>query len=146
MDYQEYEEKGRAKFERNCSLPHKFTKGEYDSYDVSTTGHANTFNIEIKDREIKFEKYADDGFWLEKTKFDALMKAFRKTGSLPIYLNYFQEGIGIFWDLSKIEPERIKWKKILATEKTANGTYGKTKVKKTVVFLFPKEGRKFRYE
>ena len=145
MTYEEHEERGREKFERNCKLPHTFTN-QSDKWDVSTTGHDNTFNIEIKDRDIPYTKYAEEGYWLEKIKYDALMQAFSKTGSLPIYLNYFQDNIGIYWKLSALDTTKIKWVQRYATKSTAEGTYGAERVLKTVMFLLPDDGRKFKYE
>lgn len=137
-----YELSGRMKYEANTTLPHQFTEQQYDPWDVSSTGHGHTFNIEIKDRDIEYTKYESEGYWLEKTKYDALMEAYRTTGSIPIYLNFFRGGIGFYWDLREIKPT---WVSRLATKSTADGSYGEEKVWKTVTFVFPKDGNKIRY-
>ena len=146
MNFSEHEQKGRDKYERNCTIPHEYTKGKYAPWDVSATSDTSTFNIEIKDRDISYLKYASVGFWFEKTKYDPLMEAYRLTGSKPIFLVYLQDGIGIWWDLSELDSSKIKWEKRWATKTTANGTYGQEKEEKTVMFLFPKYGHKFNYE
>lgn len=142
MTFQGYEDKGRQKFEGICHKPHEYTKGMYDKWDVSVTADTDTFNLELKDRDIPFEKYAHKGFLLERIKFDALLAAYRETGSKPIYMNFFQEGVGMWWNLLEVEPV---WKVILCTDTTADGTYGNKKVDKEVVLLSTESGRKFRY-
>lgn len=143
LDFQEHEDKGRAKYARNATIAYEFMQPKFANWDVSSTGYGKTFNIEIKDRDIDIDKYANEGYWLEKTKYDALMQAYRETGSLPIYLNFFKNNIGFYWNLLKIQP---KWVWRLATETTADGTYGQNKVWKLVTFVFPKEGKRFKYE
>ena len=88
-NFSDCELSGREKYERNTHLPHEFM-GQNDPWDVSSSGYIETYNIEIKDRDILYTKYARQGYWLEKFKYDALMAAYQETGSIPIYLN-FQE-------------------------------------------------------
>ena len=132
---------GREKYERNTHLPHEFM-GQNDPWDVSSSAILETYNIEIKDRDILYTKYARQGYWLEKLKYDALMAAYQETGSIPIYLNFFKNNIGYYWDLRNAEPKWV-WKE--ATKTTANGTYGEEKAWKLVTFLYPIEGRRFKY-
>ena len=132
---------GREKYERNTHLPHEFM-GQNDPWDVSSSAILETYNIEIKDRDILYTKYARQGYWLEKFKYDALMAAYIETGSIPIYLNFFRNNVGYYWDLRNAEPKWV-WKE--ATKTTANGTYGEEKVWKLVTFLYPIEGRRFKY-
>lgn len=146
LGFQEHEDKGRAKYARNATIAYEFMQPKCAKWDVSATGHGKTFNIEIKDRDIDIDKYANEGYWLEKTKYDALMQAYRETGSLPIYLNYFLNNEGIYWNLLRLDPTQIKWRRRYATKTTADGTYGEKKVLKTVVFLFPYQGNRFQYE
>lgn len=142
-DFGDYEMSGRKKYEANTTTPHRFTENEFDYWDVSSTSNTKTFNIEIKDRDIEYTKYESDGYWLEKTKYTALMEAYTLTGSIPIYLNFFKNNIAFYWDLRKIEPV---WVSRAATKNTANGTYGKEKVMKTVTFVYPKDGIKIKYK
>lgn len=119
----------------------------YWNWDMSGTGRTDntrTYNFEIKDRDIQYALYASKGFILEYTKYDALMKAHRKTGSLPYYLNFFQDGIGMSWNLLKLKEHRWFWK--WCTETTADGTYGEKKVLKYVTYVFPDEGKQFIYD
>ena len=132
---------GREKYERNTHLPHEFM-GQNHPWDVSSSAILETYNIEIKDRDILYTKYARQGYWLEKLKYDALMAAYIETGSIPIYLNFFRNNIGYYWDLRNAEPKWV-WKE--ATKTTANGTYGEEKAWKLVTFLYPIEGRRFKY-
>lgn len=142
-DFSDCELSGRLKYERNTRLPHEFTPRQYDAWDVSSTGHGETYNIEIKDRDIEYSKYAKEGYWLEKVKYDALMAAYAETGSIPIYLNFFKNNVGYYWDLRRTDPKWV-WKQ--ATKTTADGTYGEERVSKQVTFLLPIDGRRFRYE
>lgn len=141
--FSESELSGREKYRRNANNPYEFTEDPYAPWDVSSTGKVHTYNTEIKDRDIPYTKYEKEGYWLEKIKYDALIKAYKETGSLPIYLNYFQDGIGFWWNLLNVQPE---WEWRWATDTTANGTYGQKKVKKLVTFVFPKDGKQFNYE
>lgn len=143
MNFSEHEDKGREKFKRNCKHAYQFTPNKFDKWDASTTGEGKTFNIEIKDRDIPYEKYEADGFLLEKIKYDALIAAYKQTGSIPIYLNFFQANTGFWWDLRGINPT---WEKRWCTSTTADDTYGEKKELKDVTFVYPSEGRKFRYE
>lgn len=140
-DFTESELSGREKYERNTHLPHEFM-GQNHPWDVSSSAILETYNIEIKDRDILYTKYARQGYWLEKYKYDALMAAYQETGSIPIYLNFFKNNIGYYWDLRNAEPKWV-WKE--ATKTTANGTYGEEKTWKRVTFLYPIEGRRFKY-
>ena len=141
LDFQEHEDKGRAKYARNATIAYEFMRPKFSNWDVSSTGHGKTFNIEIKDRDIEYTKYPN--YWLEKIKYDALVGAYKETGSLPIYLNFFKNNIGFYWNLLKIQP---KWVWRLATETTADGTYGQNKVWKLVTFVYTEEGKRFSYE
>lgn len=145
LGFSEHEQTGREKFKKNISkgFKYEFTEDPYAKWDVSTTGRGHTYNVEIKDRDILFTKYLAEGYMLEKIKYDALMEAYEQTGSIPIYLNYFQEGVGFTWNLTKVNPV---WRKAWCTETTADGTYGQKKVLKTVTYLFPKDGTRFNYE
>ena len=112
------------------------------SFTADTKNRKNlTANVEIKDRDIEYTKYPD--YWLEKIKYDALIAAYKETGSLPIYLNFFRNNIGFYWNLLRIKPNWV-WRQ--ATETTADGTYGQKKVWKLVTFVYPKEGKRFIYE
>lgn len=142
LTFEEHEDKGRGKFARNCTIAYEFNRDKYGFCDVSTTGHGKTFNIELKDRDIEYNKYPD--YWLEKIKYDALIAAYMETGSLPIYLNFFRNNIGFYWNLLKLKEPKWVWRQATAT--TADGTYGKEKVWKQVTFVTPEQGRKFKYE
>lgn len=132
---------GRLKYERNTKLEHKFTD-IHEKWDVSSSGYGHTYNIEIKDRDIPYTLYEHFGYILEKIKYDALMAAYEETGSIPIYLNFFQNNIGYYWDLRDLKPV---WQKKWCTSTTAEGTYGDKREWKDVVLVYPNEGKQFRY-
>lgn len=143
MTYQEYENKGRKKLAGYIEWPLEFQTDIFAHYDASYTSDTHTFNAEVKDRDIPFEKYAAYGFMLEKIKYDALMAAYSETGSIPTYWNFFQQGIGCAWNLLKIMSPKWEWK--LCTKATAEGEYGKEKELKLVTFVFPIDGEMFNY-
>ena len=143
MTFQQHEDKGREKYEAMCRIPHDYTKGQYAKWDVSATAKTDTFNIELKDRDIPYTRYADEGFLLEKIKYDALLEAYRETGSIPIYMNFFQDNVGYYWNLLDIEPV---WETVNCTTTTADGTYGNKRVGKLVTKLLPVDGVRFNYE
>lgn len=146
--YEEHERRCTAKFERTkfAKHPHEHTSGKYDSWDMSLTARTNsedTYNIEMKNRDIPYDKYADEGFMVEKIKYDALMEAYRETGSKPIFMVFFRDG-GYYCNLLDIpDPE---WIFMWCTKSTADGTYGNKKVRKEVMLVYPKDGKRFTYE
>lgn len=142
MTFEQREEIGRTIYDSLTTLAHQFTRISA-SWDVSATGETNTFNIEIKYRYISREKYDEKGYWLEKTKYDALMDAYNKTGSLPIFITFLKDGIGYCWNL--LDLQDLKWGKVLATSSTADGTYAKDKRYKEVCFPFPNQGREIKW-
>ena len=143
-DFQIREDKGRAKFERMYGrYPHEFTKGKYDSYDVSMTAGTVSYNVEIKDKNEPIEKWEKDGFILEVDKYLNLMREYWKTGSLPIYLNFFNNGDGFSCNLTEINPV-WEWKP--CTKTTAAGTYGEEKIMKYVYMIPADNVKKFKYE
>ena len=122
-----------------------FTKNPYHIYsedpmhniDASETGATHTYNIEYKYRHLlrgskKREDYDKEGWWLEKTKYDALMKEYYRTGSLPCFYVFLPRGEGYAWSLKNIKPE---WHTIMANDVTAAGQYGLRKRPKDTIFL-----------
>ena len=142
MSFDEREQIGRTIFTSITPFPHDFTRGKFDSYDVSVTAGTVTANAEIKFRYIKREKWDAMGYWLEKTKYDALMKAYEETGSIPLFYTFVRDGVGYRWDLRKLNPV---WEMEYATETTADGQYGKNKVRKEVCHPFPKDAREIKW-
>lgn len=128
---------GRKIYDSISRIPHEYTNGQFDSFDASATAKTSTFNIEIKYRFILREKYDDKGYYLEKIKYDALMDAYKETGSIPLFFTFVRGGVGYYWDLRKLNPV---WKWELATSTSASGTYGEKKELKEVCHPFPSEG------
>lgn len=142
---------GRDKYERKFGhIPHEFTKGIYDSWDVNVTADSGTAIVEIKDRDIQFDKYdrpgKRDGYMIEEIKYIPMMKAYRASGCTPVFIIFFQDGIGYWWDLSAYDPEEITWEEKWCTETTADGSYGKVKRLKKFFNVFLKDGKRFKYE
>ena len=125
-----------------------FTKNPYHIYsedpfsiiDASETARTDsslTYDIEYKYRHLlrgdyRRERYDREGWWFEKTKYDALMEAYYRTGSLPCYYVFLPRGEGYAWSLKNIKPE---WKSIIANDVTAGGLYGLRKREKEAIFL-----------
>lgn len=140
----ERERIGREKFERMWGrFPHEFTTGKYAPWDVSITGKTKTCNIEIKDKDEPISKWEKQGFILEVFKYVKLIAAYKLTGSLPIYLNFFQNGDAFSCNLLDIEPN---WEWRLCTSTTADGTYGEVKEWKYVTMIPFDKVKKFKYE
>lgn len=74
-----------------------------DIYVTATTRNGNEryYSFECKDRQMNHTKYADSGYLIEQRKIDSLLKESER-GYTPIYLNTFNDGYCICWDLSKI--------------------------------------------
>lgn len=142
MTFLEHEEIGRTIYSSIMEFPHEFTQGKYDSYDASVTAGTITANAEIKFRFILREKWDSKGYWLEKTKYDALMDAYRATGSLPMFYTFLLNGVGYRWDLRKLKPNWV-WK--LATDVSAEGRYNERKVWKLVCHPMPKDGKELKW-
>ena len=125
-----------------------FTKNPYHIYsedpmhkiDASETARTDsslTYVIEYKYRHLlrgdaRRERYNRDGWWLERTKYDALMEAYYKTGSLPCYYVFLPRGEGYAGSLKNVKPE---WKSIMANDITSAGLYGERKRPKEAIFL-----------
>ena len=134
---------GRKKFEINWGhFKHEYTQGKFDPWDVSVTAKTTTYNIEIKDKNEPMSKWEDEGFMLEILKYVKLMGAYKATGSLPIYLNFFSNGEGFSCNLADIKP---KWEFRLCTKTTEDGTYGKEKEWKYVTMIPSDKVKKFKY-
>lgn len=142
MTFSEHEQIGRIIYSSITPEPHEFMEWQYARYDASATAGTVTSNAEIKYRHILREKWDKLGYWLEKTKYDALMNAYMETGSIPLFYTFLREGVGYYWDLRKLNPI-WKWEKATAT--TADGQYGKIKVWKEVCHPMPNEGYELKW-
>lgn len=91
-----------------------FTPSKYDRVD----GYMKAPNadcsvwFEIKRRNIKSTDYEEEGYILEKIKYDALSEKYRN-GDLGWYINIFDDCIKI-WDVSLITP-KFEWMNCTAT-------------------------------
>ncbi len=74
-----------------------FTEGDYDGHDAETPKAI----IEIKVRTISSTKYRD--FILEFKKLEYMLKASKSVGKIPYYVNFFSDGVVMFWDLRKVK-------------------------------------------
>ena len=143
VGFQEREKLGRTIFASIAiNSDYEFTKGKYDSWDVSGTADTYTYNAEIKYRYILRDKYDKVGYWLEKEKYDALMDAYKETKSIPYFITFVRNGVGYCWNLLKLEPV---WKKERATASSANGTYKKGEKEKLVYHPLPREGKELKW-
>lgn len=136
---------GRNIYDAVCTIPHDFTTGIFDKWDASATGKTHSYNLEIKFRWLtpdKKSRYDNEGYWLERTKYKALMEEYKKTGSIPCYITYIKGGTGYLWNLLDLKP---KWEWREATTKSSGGEYGKEKKPKLVCYPLPKEGREFSW-
>lgn len=116
----------------------EFTKPLYARVDAYTTGKTTGERsvIELKKRNIPSTKYENEGFILEKIKYDALKEAQKRSGEdSALYINIFDDKY-ICWDINKISAP--KWEKRLCTATTAED-YGKVKELKDVTLLDKEE-------
>ena len=144
LTFEEHEDKGRAKFERKWGkYRHEYTTGKYAPWDVSMTANTTSYNIEIKNKNEPIDKWEKQGFILEIFKYVKLVEAYMLTGSIPIYLNFFNNGDGFYCNLLDLDP---KWEWRECTSTTAEGTYGQDKKPKYVTMIPPELVTKFKYE
>lgn len=137
MTVEQYEQKGRNKLKADfdnaeCEMMYEFTDtgNHIDCYATACTGEK--YAIEIKNRDIPFDKY--DTILLEWTKYDALMQEYA-LGYTPLFRCYFRDAV-FTWDISKIDIEgRIE--KMFCTKKTFEN-YG-NRIEKEVIMLKKEE-------
>ena len=142
MTFKECEIRGREIFASLCRVPSAETRDTYNRVDVGVTAGTKTFNVEIKYRDFPSTLYEKDGYILEKKKYDALLEAYKQTGSVPTYVNYFSDGIGFSWDLRKISEPVWVWR--LLPKESADGGDNE-KIWKQVAYIMGEEGNKFNY-
>lgn len=150
-NFSEAERRGREKCKNDldnctCQTYYHFTEDKYDPLDCFVTALTKEmekiYAVEIKNRNILFTQYENDGFILEVAKYKALMEAYRNSGYTPIYLNYFNDA-RVSWDVSKLENVENRWITKDCTKTTAEN-YG-NRVPKKVILLYPNEGKVRRY-
>lgn len=144
--YLQAENLGRAKAKYDydhSAVPcnYVFTEDKMNKIDSFLTAYTQpkekTYAIEIKNRDIPINQYAEAGYILELIKYDALMEAYRNSGYTPIYLNYFQDG-RIAWDITNLDiTDRVITK---SCTKTTATNYGE-RIDKKVILLHPNEGK-----
>lgn len=148
-NYELSENKGRAKLLNDFKsspyiIEYNFTEDKYDNIDCYATAYTpiecSLYAIEIKNRDIDYEKYADEGFILEYTKYKALMDTYTNSGYTPIYTNYFSDSTRITWDLTTLQDIDNRWITKYCTRTTAEN-YKKGDIPKKVVLLYPQEGK-----
>lgn len=148
-NFEMHENKGRAKLRRLLELSPKvelyhFTDDPYNHIDVFITGVSNcTSAIEIKDREIPSTKY--DTVMIEKTKVDALTKAYEESGYTPYFLTLFNDGIAYLWNLNNLDLSEKNEKKMKCTPSCAEN-YQKCGVEKTVFLLNKEQAKKIKWK
>ena len=69
---------------------------------ITKSGKEVYYAIECKDRKMSHTKYQDSGYIIEDHKMKELMKAANK-GYRPLYLNSFNDGYIIIWNINKID-------------------------------------------
>lgn len=121
----------KGKIEYCNHLPHllsgqtafHFTPYRFEEYDVHYDSGSR--GDEIKYRDIKASKYLDEGFMIEKNKYDKLMEF-----DEGYYVCFFKKSnLSLVWDVRKIRPP--KWEIMKCPENTQFGGYNK-KVDKVV--------------
>ncbi len=142
-NYVQKEIEGRNRFAEECTaIPRGYYirwAGLYDHLDAYLIVQrlcdiAARYAIEIKNRSIPVLQYWDDGYILELTKYNALIRAMKK-GYTPLYVNYFDDA-RLVWQVDTIDiTNRVTKKWCTAT--TAEN-YGE-RVLKDVVLLKPEE-------
>jgi hypothetical protein len=103
-DYQQAEEKGRAKFLKWAQKKQEIQVLELStdpssSWDAKIISGNTYFVVEIKDRDCKSDAYPD--FLLEKKKYDNLKSTFPDKQLL--YFNTFFDDKVLMWDITEIK-------------------------------------------
>ena len=149
--FSEAENQGRQKLKKDLDSSkyqtlYHFTEDKFNPLDcfitAITNNQDNTYAVEIKNRNILFTQYENDGFILEVAKYNALMDAYTNSGYTPLYLNYFNDA-RVIWDVSKLEDVDNRWITKDCTRTTAEN-YG-NRIPKKVILLSPSEGKVRRY-
>ena len=55
---------------------------------------------------MPYSRYAEDGYILEEFKFNKLVERAKSNGETILYINTFNDGILVWWDLSKLIDEK----------------------------------------
>lgn len=76
------------------------TENLYSRYDIDLTGKT-IYIVEVKDRDEDSTKYDEQGWILQKDKYDALMQINKNA----IYLNTFKDGQYALWFLNEVIEE-----------------------------------------
>ena len=147
-NFSEHERTGREKLQKILSASNKieryeFTPDKYARLDAFSTGVTGVkTSYEIKDRDIASTAYPD--FILEEIKYNALKESYDKSGYTPYYVNFFNDGTCILWNINNIDiTNRIETK--YCTRTTAEN-YKKGETPKKVICLRPDEGYVIRYD
>ena len=144
------EREGRNKLKEKLDTSKKiekyeFTEEKFNPIDCFATGvTGGKICYEIKNRDIDIDKYKKEGFMLEYKKYQRLMEYNRLSGGTSYYINFFQDGKGISWDVSRIKDAEDRVEIKYCTETTAED-YEKGKVPKEVIMLKAEEGIVFNY-
>lgn len=85
-------------------------KGEKYGVDAYATASTRTFNIELKYRKIPHNKYAT--ILIESDKYANAMNDYLFDGREQLYINFFNDGYMLIWNLNKLrhKPKYSPWR------------------------------------
>jgi hypothetical protein len=105
----------------------KFTTYEKDRIDLTFEKDFTIWVAELKKRNNNHDDYFNEGFYIQKDKFDALMASEIK---YKAYINLFKDDHMVIWNLTDLK-DKLVFKERMMQESGEN----KTKVKKLVAYL-----------
>lgn len=106
------EEVGRRYWEqlliKNKVTDYQFEKDEYSAWDCTYIWNNITFLVEIKVRNCSSTEYPD--FILETDKCNNILNECLQNNYRGLYVNFFNDGIVVIWDLNKVKdnPDILK--------------------------------------
>lgn len=85
-----------------------FSDNQYSKWDGAIKGKKSTkYFVEIKVRNMSSSKYND--YMIEEKKMNYLLEMYDKEGYIPLYVNFFEDGKALVWNLA--EEREIKYLK-----------------------------------
>lgn len=128
----------------NVNNDYVFTSDPFDSVDVFWNDFSKVGEIKYRSGYCSTDKViVENGVMLEKPKYEGLMKYTSLSGLPSFYITFFNDGVGVAFEVSKLNKEDLKWYQ-KPLPKSTNGD--NTKIMKMVCDLPLSKGTVFKYE
>lgn len=124
-------------FDSNYKIVH--TMRAYDQVDIQMTGHGETYDIEIKCRDVNSNDYKD--YMIESSKLIGLMNF--SNNHKKYYINFFADGYALVWDIAEINNIDQYRGESFCCKTTVDDS---ARVKKAVYYLPSKLAKKYKYK